>query len=160
MAQIINTNVASLNTQRNLNVSQNGPGNGDPASVVGPAHQQRQGRRRRSGDLRALHAQIRGLNQAVRNANDGISLAQTAEGALGTMGTALQRIRELAVQSANATNSASDRAALQAGSVAAGRRDHPRRQHHRLQRPEDARRLVTSRSSSRWAPTPNQTISV
>ena len=59
-------------------------------------------------------SQIRGLNQAARNANDGISLAQTAEGALGSIGSNLQRIRELAVQSANATNSASDRAALQA----------------------------------------------
>ena len=58
-------------------------------------------------------SQIRGLNQAARNANDGISLAQTAEGGLGSIGTNLQRIRELAVQSANATNSASDRAALQ-----------------------------------------------
>jgi flagellin len=57
--------------------------------------------------------QIRGLNQAARNANDGISLAQTAEGALGSIGDSLQRMRELAVQSANATNSASDRAALQ-----------------------------------------------
>ena len=57
--------------------------------------------------------QIRGLNQAARNANDGISLAQTAEGALGKIGDNLQRIRELAVQSANATNSDSDRAALQ-----------------------------------------------
>ena len=59
-------------------------------------------------------AQINGLNQAARNANDGISLAQTAEGALGSIGTNLQRIRQLAVQSANATNSASDRAAMQA----------------------------------------------
>src|SRR3982751_6325828 len=61
--------------------------------------------------------QIRGLNQAVRNANDGISLAQTAEGALGETGNALQRIRELAIQSANSTNSASDRAALNAESA-------------------------------------------
>ena len=59
-------------------------------------------------------SQIRGLNQAARNANDGISLAQTAEGALASVGDNLQRIRELAVQSANATNSASDRVALQA----------------------------------------------
>ena len=58
--------------------------------------------------------QIRGINQATRNANDAISLAQTAEGALGSVGDNLQRIRELAVQSANATNSSSDRAALQA----------------------------------------------
>jgi flagellin len=61
-----------------------------------------------------MTSQIRGLNQAVRNANDGISLAQTAEGALGSAGTILQRIRELSVQSANATNSASDRGALNA----------------------------------------------
>ncbi|MBW6477632.1 MAG: flagellin, partial [Chromatiales bacterium] len=59
-----------------------------------------------------LTTQIRGLNQAVRNANDGISFAQTAEGALSTVGNALQRIRELAVQSANDTNSSSDRQAL------------------------------------------------
>ena len=59
-------------------------------------------------------AQIKGLNQGVRNANDGISLAQTAEGALKEVTNNLQRIRELAVQSANATNSASDRTALQA----------------------------------------------
>src|SRR5438105_11671404 len=57
--------------------------------------------------------QIRGLNQAARNANDAISLSQTAEGALGSIGDNLQRMRELAVQSANATNSASDRSALQ-----------------------------------------------
>ena len=60
-----------------------------------------------------MSAQIKGLNQAVRNANDGISLAQTAEGALQESGTILQRIRELSVQSANSTNSASDRLALQ-----------------------------------------------
>ena len=60
-----------------------------------------------------MTSQIRGLNQAVRNANDGISLAQTAEGALGTVSDNLQRIRELAVQSANGTNSSTDRAALQ-----------------------------------------------
>ena len=58
--------------------------------------------------------QIRGLNQASRNANDAISLSQTAEGALASVGDNLQRIHELAVQSANATNSASDRSALQA----------------------------------------------
>jgi flagellin len=61
-----------------------------------------------------MTSQIRGLSQASRNANDGISMAQTAEGALGSAGTILQRVRELAVQSANATNSASDRAALNA----------------------------------------------
>ena len=61
-----------------------------------------------------MTSQIRGLNQAARNANDGISLAQTAEGAMQETTNILQRIRELSVQSANATNSASDRTSLQA----------------------------------------------
>ena len=112
--QVINTNVSSLNAQRNLSTSQ---------SALSLALQ------RLSSGLRINSAkddaaglaiserfttQIRGLNQAVRNANDGISLAQTAEAALGEVTNNLQRIRELAVQSANATNSASDRAALDA----------------------------------------------
>jgi flagellin len=113
MAQIINTNVASLNTQRNLNVSQSAQSmaiqrlssglriNSAKDDAAGLAISER------------FTSQIRGLNQATRNAQDGISLAQTAEGALGSIGNNLQRIRELAVQSANATNSASDRAALQ-----------------------------------------------
>jgi flagellin len=114
MPQVINTNVASLNAQRNLTTSQ-----GQLATAL----------QRLSSGLRINSAkddaaglaiserfttQIRGLNQAVRNANDGISLAQTAEGALGETGNALQRIRELAIQSANSTNSASDRVALNA----------------------------------------------
>lgn len=113
MPQIINTNIASLTAQRNLNSSQ-----GDLNSAL----------QRLSSGLRInsakddaaglaiterFTAQIRGLNQAARNAADGISLAQTAEGALGEVANNLQRIRELAVQSANATNSATDRAALQ-----------------------------------------------
>ncbi len=61
-----------------------------------------------------MNAQVRGLSVAARNANDGISLAQTAEGALGKVGDMLQRMRELAVQSANASNNSSDRTALQA----------------------------------------------
>jgi len=112
MPQIINTNIASLTAQRNLNSSQ---------SALNTSLQ------RLSSGLRINSAkddaaglaiserfttQIRGLNQASRNANDAISLSQTAEGALGEIGTNLQRIRELAVQSANATNSSSDRAAL------------------------------------------------
>ncbi|MEA3371520.1 MAG: flagellin, partial [Campylobacterota bacterium] len=60
-----------------------------------------------------MTSQIRGLNQAVRNANDGISLAQTAEGAMGEVGNILQRMRELTIQSANDTNSTSDRASIQ-----------------------------------------------
>lgn len=113
MPQIINTNIASLNAQRNLNTTQR-----DSDTAL----------QRLSSGLRINSAkddaaglaiserftsQIDGLNQAIRNANDGISLAQVAEGALGESGNILQRIRELAVQSANATNSASDRRALQ-----------------------------------------------
>ena len=114
MAQVINTNIASLNAQRNLTKSQ---------SMLSTSLQ------RLSSGLRInsakddaaglaiserFTAQIRGLNQAVRNANDGISLAQTAEGALGEVTNNLQRVRELAVESSNATNSASDRVAMQA----------------------------------------------
>ncbi len=114
MAQVINTNIASLNAQRNLNSSQ-----GDFNTAL----------QRLSSGLRINSAkddaaglaisermttQIRGLNQAARNANDGISLAQTAEGALSEVTNNLQRIRELAVQSANATNSVNDRLALDA----------------------------------------------
>lgn len=113
MAQVINTNVASLNAQRNLNSSQ--------ASLATSLQRLSSGLRINSAKDDAaglaiserMSAQIRGLNQAARNANDGASLAQTAEGALVETGNALQRIRELALQSANATNSASDRAALQ-----------------------------------------------
>jgi flagellin len=112
MAQVINTNVLSLNAQRNLSTS---------GSQLATALQ------RLSSGLRINSAkddaaglaisnrfttQINGLNVAARNANDGISLSQTAESALGELTNNLQRIRELAVQSANATNSASDRQAL------------------------------------------------
>jgi flagellin len=114
MALTINTNVASLNAQRNLARSQ-----GDLATSM----------ERLSSGLRInsakddaaglaisdrMTSQIRGLNQAARNANDGISLSQTAEGAMQESTNILQRMRELAVQAANATNSAADRAALQA----------------------------------------------
>ncbi|HEY1328102.1 MAG TPA: flagellin [Casimicrobiaceae bacterium] len=112
MPQIINTNIASLNAQRNLNASQN--------SLNTSLQRLSSGLRINSAkdDAAGLAiasrftAQISGLNQAARNANDGISLAQTAEGSLGVISDNLQRIRELAVQSRNATNSATDRAAL------------------------------------------------
>src|ERR1700759_5676595 len=112
MTQTINTNIASLNAQRNLNASQ--------SSLATSLQRLSSGLRINSAkdDAAGLAiaerftAQINGLNQAARNANDGISLAQTAEGDLGSIGDNLQRIRELAVQSANASNSASDRAAL------------------------------------------------
>jgi len=113
MPQIINTNIASLNAQRNLNKSQ--------AANQTALQRLSSGLRINSAkdDAAGLaistrfNSQIRGLNVAVRNAGDGISLAQTAEGALGSMNDNLQRIRELAVQSANATNSDVDREALQ-----------------------------------------------
>lgn len=113
MAAIINTNVASLNAQRNLSSSQ--------SSMNTSLQRLSSGLRINSAkdDAAGLAiserftAQIRGLDVASRNANDGISLAQTAEGALGEVTNNLQRIRELAVQSANASNSATDRAALQ-----------------------------------------------
>ncbi|HTI45702.1 MAG TPA: flagellin [Casimicrobiaceae bacterium] len=112
MPQIINTNIASLNAQRNLNTSQ--------SSLNTSLQRLSSGLRINSAkdDAAGLAiatrftSQINGLDQASRNANDGISLAQTAEGALGTITDNLQRIRELAVQSRNATNSATDRAAL------------------------------------------------
>ena len=112
MAQVINTNVASLNAQRNLNASQ--------SSLATSLQRLSSGLRINSAkdDAAGLAisnrftAQINGMDVAARNANDGISLSQTAEGALGEITNNLQRIRELAVQSRNATNSASDRAAL------------------------------------------------
>jgi len=113
MSQVVNTNVASLNTQRALNRSQ--------GTLQTSLQRLSSGLRINSAkdDAAGLAiserftTQIRGLTQGVRNSNDGISLAQTAEGALQEITTALQRIREIAVQSVNATNSASDRASLQ-----------------------------------------------
>jgi len=111
---VINTNTISLNAQRNLSTNS--------ATLATTIQRLSSGLRINSArdDAAGLAiserftTQIRGLNVAVRNANDAISLAQTAEGALGEVGTNLQRIRELAVQSANATNSQSDRDALNA----------------------------------------------
>lgn len=113
MAQVINSNISSLNSQRNLSTSQ--------ASLSTSLQRLSSGLRINSAkdDAAGLAiserftSQIRGNQQAARNANDGISLAQTAEGGLSTAGDLLQRIRELAVQSANGTNSDSDRASIQ-----------------------------------------------
>jgi flagellin len=112
MPQVITTNVAALTAQRNLNNSQ--------SSLAVSLQRLSSGLRINSAkdDAAGLAiaerftTQINGLNQAARNANDGISLAQTAEGALAEVTTNLQRIRELAVQAANSTNSSSDRATL------------------------------------------------
>ena len=113
MAQVINTNISSLNSQRNLTSSQ--------ASLSTSLQRLSSGLRINSAkdDAAGLAiserftSQIKGNTTAARNANDGISLAQTAEGGLSTAGDLLQRIRELAVQSANGSNSASDRASIQ-----------------------------------------------
>ncbi len=114
MAQIINTNLASLNAQRNVSATNS---------------QLTQAVQRLSSGLRVnsakddaaglaiaerMNTQARGMTVAIRNANDGISLAQTAEGALGKVGDMMQRMRELAVQALNATNGAPDRANLDA----------------------------------------------
>jgi flagellin len=113
MPQLINTNVASLNSQRSLNMSQ--------ASLSTSLQRLSSGLRINSAKDDAaglaistrMSSQITGLNQASRNANDGISLAQTAEGGLQSITDSLQRMRELSVQASNATNTATDRAALQ-----------------------------------------------
>jgi len=114
MPQTINTNIMSLNAQRNLNTSQNALATSVERLSSGLRINSAKDDAAGLAIAERMTSQIRGLNQAVRNANDGISLAQTAEGALGEISNNLQRIRELAVQSANATNSASDRAALDA----------------------------------------------
>jgi flagellin len=114
MPQVINTNLVSLNSQRHLNSSQN-----DLATSM----------QRLSSGMRVnaskddaaglqiatrMNAQARGMNVAIRNANDGISMVQTAEGALGKVTDMLQRMRELAVQAVNSTNSTADRASTNA----------------------------------------------
>jgi flagellin len=113
MAQTINTNLQSINAQRNVASSQ--------LSLSVSMQRLSSGLRVNSAKDDAaglaiserMNAQVRGMNVAVRNANDGISLAQTAEGATAKVGDALQRMRELAVQSANGTNNAGDRDNLQ-----------------------------------------------
>ena len=113
MGQTINTNIMSMTAQRNLNKS---------STIMQTSIE------RLSSGLRVnsakddaaglaiaerMNAQVKGMNVAIRNANDGISLAQTAEGGLNEVGSMLQRMRELAVQSANGTNSTSDRVNLE-----------------------------------------------
>ncbi|HSC65656.1 MAG TPA: flagellin [Caldimonas sp.] len=112
MPMTINTNMISLNAQRNLSTSQ--------SSLATSMQRLSSGLRVNSaGDDAAglaiatrMNAQIKGINVAIRNANDGISLAQTAEGALSTVTDALQRMRELAVQAMNGSNGTTDRANL------------------------------------------------
>jgi flagellin len=153
MAQIINTNLPSLNAQRNLSTS---------------GSQLSQSIQRLSSGLRVnsakddaagmaiaerMNSQVRGMNVAMRNANDAISMSQTAEGALGKIGDMLQRMRELAVQASNATNSQSDRDALQSEFTGELQdRDRPHRQDHPLQWPGGAD-VRPPRSTSRSART-------
>jgi flagellin len=114
MSQTINTNLVSLNAQRNLSMSQ--------ASLTTSMQRLSSGLRVNSAKDDAaglsiaerMTSQVRGMNVAMRNANDGISMAQVGEGALGKVSDLLQRMRELAVQSANGTNSTSDRGSLNA----------------------------------------------
>jgi len=114
VAQTINTNLVSLNAQRNLSMS--------GGSLATSMQRLSSGLRVNSAKDDAaglaiadrMQTQVRGMNVAIRNANDGISLAQTAEGAIGKVGDMLQRMRELAVQAANATNGVDDRANLNA----------------------------------------------
>jgi len=112
MPQIINTNIMSLNAQRNLNRSQDAMATALQRLSSGMRINSAKDDAAGLAISERFTAQIRGLNQAARNAADGISLAQTAEGAMGEIANNLQRIRELAVQSANATNSSSDRTSL------------------------------------------------
>jgi flagellin len=112
MPQIINTNIASLTAQRNLNGSQNTLATSLQRLSTGLRINSAKDDAAGLAISERFSTQIRGLNQAIRNANDGVSFAQTAEGALSTVGDALQRIRELSVQSINDTNSSSDRQAL------------------------------------------------
>lgn len=112
MPQTINTNIASLNAQRNLNMSQ--------SSLATSMQRLSSGLRVNSAKDDAaglaiaerMNAQARGMSVAIRNSNDGISLAQTAEGALGKVADSLQRMRELAIQARNATNANSDKDSL------------------------------------------------
>ena len=114
MALTINTNIAALNAQRNLGKSQTDLNRSMARLSSGLRINSAKDDAAGLAISDRMTSQIRGLNQAARNANDGISMAQTAEGALQETTNMLQRIRELAIQSANDTNSASDRASLQA----------------------------------------------
>ena len=113
MSSVINTNISSLNAQRNLSTSQTSLNTALQRLSSGLRINSAKDDSAGMAIASRMTSQINGLNQAARNANDGISLAQTAEGSLNAISDNLQRMRELTVQSANATNSATDRASLQ-----------------------------------------------
>jgi flagellin len=112
MAQTINTNLVSLNAQRNLSASQGALATSMQRLSSGLRVNSAKDDAAGLAIAERMNAQTRGMNVAMRNANDAISLSQTAEGALGKVGDLLQRMRELAVQSANGTNGDDDRASL------------------------------------------------
>ena len=114
MASVINTNTASLNAQRNLSTSQSALSTSLQRLSSGMRINSAKDDAAGLAISERFTSQIRGLDQAKRNANDGVSLLQTAEGSLASTGNILQRVRELSVQSSNATNSAGDRKAIQA----------------------------------------------
>lgn len=113
MPQTINTNTASLNAQRNLNMSQTAQATAMQRLSSGLRVNSAKDDAAGLAIAERMNSQVRGMNVAIRNANDAISLAQTAEGALGKIGDNLQRMRELALQARNASNSDGDRANLQ-----------------------------------------------
>ena len=114
MALSVNTNLMSLNAQRNLSRTQTGLATAMERLSSGLRVNSAKDDAAGLAIASRMDAQVRGLNVAIRNANDAISLSQTAEGGLAEVGNMLQRMRELAVQSANATNGTSDRTNLQA----------------------------------------------
>ena len=112
MPQTINTNIIALNAQRNLSTSQSALASSMQRLSSGLRVNSAKDDAAGMAIAERMTAQVRGMNVAARNANDGISLAQTAEGALGKVSDSLQRMRELSVQAANATNSAADKDSL------------------------------------------------
>jgi flagellin len=110
---VINTNLLSLTTQNNLNKSQSSLGTAIERLSSGLRINSAKDDAAGQAIANRMTAQIKGMNQAARNANDGISMAQTAEGSLNEINNNLQRVRELAVQASNGTNSTSDLASLQ-----------------------------------------------
>ena len=112
MAQIINTNIMSLNAQRNLSATQSALATSVQRLSTGLRVNSAKDDAAGLAIAERMNTQVRGMNVAIRNANDAISLSQTAEGSLSKINDMGQRMRELAVQSANATNNDSDRASL------------------------------------------------
>ncbi|WP_428422614.1 flagellin [Methylibium sp.] len=112
MPLTINTNLISMNSQRNLSSSQSALATSMQRLSSGLRVNSAKDDAAGLAIAERMNAQVRGMNVAIRNSNDGISLAQTAEGALGKVGDMLQRMRELAVQAANGTNTSADRTSL------------------------------------------------